>query len=251
MKQFEGKVAIVTGGTSGIGRATAIAYAREGAKVAVTGRREEKGLETVELIKEVGGEGLFIQTDVRDETQVKAMVEKTVSAFGRLDYAFNNAGVEQGATKLEDTLEKYYYKVFDTNVKGVWLSMKYQIPEMLKVGGGSIVNCSSVTGEVAMRQIPLYVSSKHAVIGLTKGFALDFAKKKIRVNAVSPAAIETDMIGRLGDSVEIKNYLNSLHPIGRIGKPEEVAEAVIWLSSDKSSFVTGQTILVDGGYTIQ
>jgi NAD(P)-dependent dehydrogenase (short-subunit alcohol dehydrogenase family) len=119
MKQFEGKVAIVTGGTSGIGRATAIAYAREGAKVAVTGRREEKGLETVELIKEVGGEGLFIQTDVRDETQVKTMVEKTVSAFGRLDYAFNNAGVEQGATKLEDTLEKYYYKVFDTNVKGV------------------------------------------------------------------------------------------------------------------------------------
>ena len=251
MKQFEGKVAIVTGGTSGIGRATAIAYAREGAKVAVTGRREEKGAETVEMIKEVGGEGLFIQTDVRDENQVKAMVEETVAKFGRLDFAFNNAGVEQGMTSLADTLEKYYYKVFDTNVKGVWLSMKYQIPEMLKVGGGSIVNCSSVTGEVAMKQVPLYVASKHAVIGLTKGFALDFAKKNIRVNAVSPAAIDTDMIGRLGKSEEVEKYLKSLHPIGRIGKPEEVAEAVIWLSSDKSSFVTGQTILVDGGYTIQ
>jgi NAD(P)-dependent dehydrogenase (short-subunit alcohol dehydrogenase family) len=250
MKQFEGKVAIVTGGTSGIGRATAVAYAREGAKVAVTGRRQEMGAETVKLINEVGGEGLFIQTDVRDESQVKAMVEKTVNAFGRLDYAFNNAGVEQGMTKLEDTLEKFYYKVFDTNVKGVWLSMKYQIPEMLKVGGGSIVNCSSVTGQIAMAKIPLYVASKHAVIGLTKGFALDFAKKNIRVNAVSPAAIETDMIGRMGKSDEITNYLNSLHPIGRIGKPEEVAEAVIWLSSDKSSFVTGQTITVDGGYTI-
>ncbi len=251
MKQFEGKVAIVTGGTSGIGRATAIAYAREGAKVVVTGRREEKGAETVELIKEVGGEGLFVQTDVRNEEAVKSMVEKTVSAFGRLDYAFNNAGVEQGMTKLEDTLEKYYYKVFDTNVKGVWLSMKYQIPEMLKVGGGSIINCSSVTGTVAMAKIPLYVASKHAVIGLTKGFALDYARKNIRVNNVAPAAIETDMIGRLGTSDEVKKYLNSLHPIGRIGKPEEVADAVVWLSSDKSSFITGQTILVDGGYTIQ
>ncbi len=251
MKQFEEKVAIVTGGTSGIGRATAIAYARDGAKVVVTGRREEMGAETVRLIEAAGGGGLFIQTDVRNEAEVKAMVEKTISAFGRLDYAFNNAGVEQGMTKLEDTLEKYYYKVFDTNVKGVWLSMKYQIPEMLKVGGGSIVNCSSVTGEVAMAKIPLYVASKHAVIGLTKGFALDYAQKNIRVNNVAPAAIETDMIGRLGSSDEVKNYLNSLHPIGRIGKPEEVADAVIWLSSDKSSFVTGQTILVDGGYTIQ
>jgi NAD(P)-dependent dehydrogenase (short-subunit alcohol dehydrogenase family) len=251
MKEFEGKVAIVTGGTSGIGRATAVAYARQGAKVVVTGRREKMGAETINLIEEAGGEGLFVQTDVRDETQVKAMVEKTIEAYGRLDYAFNNAGVEQGITKLEDMLEKYYYKVFDTNVKGVWLSMKYQIPEMLKAGGGSIINCSSVTGEVAMAKIPLYVASKHAVIGLTKGFALDFARKNIRVNAVSPAAIETDMIGRLGSGPEVENYLNSLHPIGRIGKPNEVAEAVIWLSSDKSSFVTGQTITVDGGYTIQ
>jgi len=251
MKQFEGKVAIVTGGTSGIGRAAAVAYAREGAKVAVTGRREEKGLETVELIKEAGGEGLFIQTDVRVEEQVKVMIEKTVSTFGGLDFAFNNAGVEQGVTKLEDMLEKYYYKVFDTNVKGVWLSMKYQIPEMLKAGGGSIVNCSSVTGTVAMKRIPLYVASKHAVIGLTKGFAVDYARKNIRINAVAPAAIETDMIGRLGTSDEVTKYLNSLHPVGRIGKPEEVADAVIWLSSEKSSFITGQTILVDGGYTIQ
>lgn len=251
MKQFEGKVAIVTGGTSGIGRATAIAYGREGAKVVVTGRREGKGAETVELIQKAGGEGLFIQTDVRREEEVKAMVEKTVSEFGRLDFAFNNAGVEQGATKLEDMLEKYYYKVFDTNVKGVWLSMKYQIPEMLKIGGGSIVNCSSVTGQVIMPQIPLYVASKHAVIGLTKGFAFDYAKKNIRVNAVAPAAIETDMIGRYTAVDERRaEFMKSLHPIGRIGNPDEVAETVLWLSSEKSSFVTGQTIFVDGGYTL-
>jgi NAD(P)-dependent dehydrogenase (short-subunit alcohol dehydrogenase family) len=251
MKQFEGKVAIVTGGTSGIGRATAIAYAREGAKVAVTGRREEKGAETIELIKDADGEGLFIQTDVRDEEQVKTMVEKTVETFGRLDFAFNNAGVEQGATKLSEMLEKYYYKVFDTNVKGVWLSMKYQIPEMLKVGGGSIINCSSVTGTLAMPHIPLYVASKHAVIGLTKGFALDYARKNIRINAVAPAAIDTDMIGRYAVDDEKRKFINSIHPIGRIGKPEEIADAVIWLSSEKSSFVTGQTILLDGGYTLQ
>lgn len=251
MKQFDGKVAIVTGGTSGIGRATAVAYAREGAKVVVTGRREEMGAETVKLIEEFGGEGLFIQTDVRIEEEVKSMVEKTVSAFGRLDYAFNNAGVEQGATKLADMLEKYYDKVFDTNVKGVWLSMKYQIPEILKVGGGAIINCSSVTGTVAMPHIPLYVASKHAVIGLTKGFALDYAKKNIRINCVAPAAVDTDMIGRFAVDEAKRNFMNSIHPIGRIGQPEEIADAVIWLSSDKSSFVTGQTIILDGGYTLQ
>jgi NAD(P)-dependent dehydrogenase (short-subunit alcohol dehydrogenase family) len=250
MKQFEGKVAIVTGGTSGIGRATAIAYSREGAKVVVTGRRAEKGAETVDLIKEAGGQGLFIQTDVRNEAEVKAMVEQTVGEFGRLDFAFNNAGVEQGATRLEDMLEKYYYKVFDTNVKGVWLSMKYQIPEMLKTGGGSIVNCSSVTGQVIMPNIPLYIASKHAVIGLTKGFAFDYAKKNIRINAVAPAAIDTDMIGRYAVDEAKQRFMNALHPVGRIGQPDEVAEAVLWLSSEKSSFITGQTIFIDGGYTL-
>jgi NAD(P)-dependent dehydrogenase (short-subunit alcohol dehydrogenase family) len=174
MKQFEGKVAIVTGGTSGIGRATAVAFAREGAKVVVTGRREEQGLETVKLIEEIGGEGLFVQTDVRIADEVKAMVEKTVSSFGRLDYAFNNAGVEQGFSAFPDLEEKYFDKVMDTNVKGVWLSMKYQIPEILKVGGGAIVNCASVAGVVGMSNAPVYIASKHAVVGLTKAAALEF-----------------------------------------------------------------------------
>jgi NAD(P)-dependent dehydrogenase (short-subunit alcohol dehydrogenase family) len=251
MKQFEGKVAIVTGGTSGIGRATAVAFAREGAKVVVTGRREEQGLETVKMIEEIGGEGLFVQTDVRVADEVKAMVEKTVSAFGRLDYAFNNAGVEQGFSAFPDLEEKYFDKVMDTNVKGVWLSMKYQIPEMLKAGGGAIVNCASVAGVIGMANAPAYIASKHAVVGLTKAAALEYGKQNIRINSVLPGGIETPMIDRFAATEGVRDYLASLHPIGRLGKPDEIAEAVIWLCSDKSSFVIGHSLLADGGWTAQ
>jgi NAD(P)-dependent dehydrogenase (short-subunit alcohol dehydrogenase family) len=251
MKQFEGKVAIVTGGTSGIGRATAVAFAREGAKVVVTGRRKEQGNETVKLIEEIGGEGLFVQTDVRIADEVKSMVEKTVSAFGRLDYAFNNAGVEQGFSAFPDLDEKYFDKVMDTNVKGVWLSMKYQIPEILKAGGGAIVNCASVAGIVGMATAPVYVASKHAVVGLTKAAALEYGKQNIRINAVLPGGIETPMIERFATDEATKKHLASFHPIGRLGKTEEIAESVIWLCSDKSSFVIGHSLLADGGWTAQ
>ena len=252
MNEFQGKVAIVTGGTSGIGRAAAVAYAKEGARVVVAGRRAAEGEETVRLLRAQGGEGFFVATDVSKAAQVKELVERTIQKFGRLDFAFNNAGIEQDPTPLLEQTEETYDRVMDINVKGVWLSMKYEIPAMLKTGGGSIVNTSSGLGVIAMPGIEIYVASKHAVIGLTKSAALEFGKQGIRVNAILPAVIETDMIRRFaGDKPEILAQLTALHPIGRIGKSEEIADAAIWLSSSKSSFVTGHSLLVDGGLTAQ
>ena len=252
MNEFQGKVALVTGGTSGIGRAAAVAYAREGAKVVVAGRRAAEGEETVRLVRAQGREALFVPTDVAQEAQVKNLIGRTLEQFGRLDFAFNNAGIEQAPTPfLEQTVETYD-QVMDINVKGVWLSMRYEIPAMLKSGGGAIVNTSSVAGVVAFPGIEVYAASKHAVIGLTKSAALEFAKQGIRINAVLPAAIETDMYRRfVGENAESKAALTAMHPIGRIGTPEEIADAVIWLSSSKSSFVIGHSLLVDGGFTAQ
>jgi NAD(P)-dependent dehydrogenase (short-subunit alcohol dehydrogenase family) len=252
MNEFQGKVALVTGGTSGIGRAAAIAYAREGAKVVVAGRRAAEGEETVRLVRAQGREAMFVPTDVAQEAQVKNLIGRTLEQFGRLDFAFNNAGIEQEPTPFLEQDEETYDRVMDINVKGVWLSMKYEIPAMLKTGGGSIVNTSSGLGVIAMPGIVIYVASKHAVIGLTKSAALEFGKQGIRVNAVLPAVIDTDMYRRfVGENAESKAALTAMHPIGRIGTPEEIADAVIWLSSSKSSFVIGHSLLVDGGFTAQ
>ena len=252
MNEFQGKVALVTGGTSGIGRAAAIAYAREGANVVVAGRRVAEGEETVRLVRSQGREAIFVPTDVAQEQQVKSLIARTLERFGRLDFAFNNAGIEQAPTPfLEQTMETYD-QVMDINVKGVWLSMKYEIPAMLKSGGGSIVNTSSGLGVIGMPGIEIYAASKHAVIGLTKSAALEFGKQGIRVNAVLPAAIDTEMFQRfVGENSEFRTQATALHPIGRIGKSEEIADAAIWLSSTKSSFVTGHSLLVDGGFTAQ
>jgi NAD(P)-dependent dehydrogenase (short-subunit alcohol dehydrogenase family) len=252
MNEFQGRVAIVTGGTSGIGRAAAIAYARAGAKVVVAGRRAAEGEETVRLIRAQRGEALFVPTDVAQHAQVKKLVGRTLEQFGRLDFAFNNAGIEQVPTPFLEQDEETYDRVMDINVKGVWLSMKYEIPAMLKAGGGAIVNTSSALGVIAFAGVEVYVASKHAVIGLTKSAALEYGKQGIRVNAVLPAVIETDMYERFtGEKPEMQAAMAALHPIGRIGTSEEVADAVIWLSSDKSSFVTGHSLLVDGGFTAQ
>ena len=252
MNDFQGKVAIVTGGTSGIGRAAAIAFARQGARVVVAGRRTAEGEETVRLLRAEGGEGLFVATDVAQAAQVKNLIGRTLERFGRLDFAFNNAGIEQQPTPFLDQNEEDYDRVMDINVKGVWLSMKYEIPAMLKSGGGSIVNTSSALGVIAFAGVEVYVASKHAVIGLTKSAALEYGKQGIRVNAVLPAVIETDMYERFtGEKPEMQAAMAALHPIGRIGTSEEVADAVIWLSSAKSSFVTGHSLLVDGGFTAQ
>lgn len=250
MKIFEGKVALVTGGTSGIGEAAALAFARQGAKTVVSGRREKEGEAIVGAIRCVGGEAIFVKADVSKDADVQALVEKTVVKFGRLDFAFNNAGVEEVMTSFADQAETVFDQVMDVNVKGVWLSMKYEIPAMLK-NGGSIVNTSSVAGLVGMAMVPVYVASKHAVNGLTKSAALEFSKKGIRINAVAPAAIDTRMYRDFASTEDMKKFLASLHPIGRIGRVEEVAGAVMYLCSEQASFITGQILPVDGGFTAQ
>ncbi|MBD1852053.1 SDR family oxidoreductase [Leptolyngbya sp. FACHB-711] len=249
---LQDKVALVTGGTSGIGRATAIAYAQQQAKVVVVGRRMDEGEETVRLIQEADGEAIFVQADVTKEADVKAMVDKAVGAFGRLDIAFNNAGTVGENPSLIEQTEAEYDRTMNVNVKGVWLSMKYEIAQMLKQGSGSIVNMASVVGFVAYPIQPLYAASKHAVVGLTKAAALQCAKAGIRINAVAPAAIQTDMLeAATGGQDEVKAYITGLHPIGRIGTPLEVANAVLFLSSDLASFTTGATLMVDGGFVAQ
>ncbi|MFS0517443.1 SDR family oxidoreductase [Nostoc sp. UIC 10607] len=249
---LQDKVALVTGGTSGIGRATAIAYAQQQAKVVVVGRRMDEGEETVRLIQKIDGEAIFVQADVTKEADVKAMVDKAVGVFGRLDIAFNNAGMVGENPSLIEQTEAEYDRTMNVNVKGVWLSMKYEIAQMLKQGSGSIVNTSSGAGVVAVPTQSLYTASKHAVIGLTKAAALQYAKAGIRINVVAPAAIETDMFeAATGGQDEVKAYITGLHPIGRIGTPLEVANAVLFLSSDLASFITGETLMVDGGYVVQ
>lgn len=252
MADFDGKVALVTGGGVGIGRATAHAFAREGAKVVIGNRSVERGEAVVKAIQGDGGEASFLRTDVSSEDDVRALVEHAVSTFGRLDVAFNNAGVEGLVAPLADQTDENYRYVMDINVKGVWLSMKYQILQMLKTGGGAIVNNSSVAGVVGFPGLAVYSASKHAVMGLTKCAALEYSAQGIRVNTVNPAVIDTSMVDRLADSLETtKDELSTLHPIGRIGQVDEVANAVLWLCSDKASFVTGTDLCVDGGFTAQ
>jgi NAD(P)-dependent dehydrogenase (short-subunit alcohol dehydrogenase family) len=239
------KVAIVTGGSSGIGRATAIALAKQGVKVTVAARRSKEGEETVRLIKEAGSDGIFVKTDVANENDVRSLVEKTVKQYNRLDYAFNNAGIEEMTTPLVDQTSEVFDQIMNVNVKGVWLSMKYEIPEMIRNGGGAIVNTSSGAGVIGYPQQPIYIASKHAVLGLTKSAALEYAKSGIRINAIAPGVTETEMAERVDK--QLIESLKSIPPIGRIGDPQEIANAVVWLLSDKASFVLGHRLLVDGG----
>ena len=242
------KAAIITGGSSGIGRAAAVALAKQGVKIAIAARRAKEGEETVRLVKEAGSEGIFVKTDVANEDDVRSLVDKTVKTYGRLDYAFNNAGTEETTTSLVDQTSEVFDQIMNVNVKGVWLSMKYEIPEMIRTGGGVIVNTSSGAGVIGIPQQSIYSASKYAVLGMTKSAALEYAKSGIRINAVAPGGVETDMLERVGeDNKQFVETLKSMHPIGRIGDPEEIANAVVWLLSDKASFVLGHTLLLDGG----
>ena len=252
--KLDGKTALVTGGGSGIGRATSLAYAREGARVVVADVNVEGGEETVLRIKEAGGDAILVHADVSKPEDTQAMVAQAVEAFGSLDCAFNNAGISGGRDRrlTADYLEDDWDRVIGINLKGVWLCMKAEIPQMLKQGGGAIVNTASIMGLVSTSGSAAYTAAKHGVVGLTKAAALEYAKSGVRVNAVCPGYIHTPMVQDRLDTVDgYEDQLKSRHPVGRLGEPEEIAEAVLWLSSDAASFVTGHNMPVDGGYTAQ
>ncbi|MGH9493107.1 MAG: SDR family oxidoreductase [Terriglobales bacterium] len=248
-KELEGKVGIVTGGTSGIGREAAVLFAKAGAKVVVAGRRQAEGEETVGLVRAAGGDALFVKTDVSQAAEVQALVQKTVEKFGRLDVAFNNAGIEGSWIPIAEQPAEDWDRTIGINLKGTWLCLKYEIQQMLKQGeGGAIVNMASIAGLIGSPGAAAYCASKHGVLGLTKSAALETARSGIRVNAVCPAVIETPMGERLWGEPEARKYALGLHPIGRFGTPMEVAEAVVWMCSERASFMTGQSLVLDGGF---
>ncbi len=249
---LEGKVALVTGGSSGIGRAAALAFARAGAKVVIGNRRLAEGEETVRLVRDAGGEATLFKTDVTRAAEVEALVSKAVDAYGRLDCAFNNSGTTGVMARTAECTEENWDHVLTLNLKGVWLCMKYELLQMLKQGGGAIVNNASVAGMVGLRGGPAYSASKGGVIQLTRTAALEYAKKGIRVNAVCPGYVLTDMTeGHLKTNPEFEGQIKKYQPLGRLGTAEEVAEAVVWLCSDAASFVTGHPLVIDGGSVAQ
>jgi NAD(P)-dependent dehydrogenase (short-subunit alcohol dehydrogenase family) len=246
----DGKAALVTGGGSGIGRATALKLAQEGARVMIADYVQESGERTVKMIKDAGGNASFFSADVSMAKQIEAMVAKAVETYGRLDCAFNNAGIEgrMGGSTVECS-EENFDRTIAVNLKGVWLCMKYEIPQMLKQGGGSIVNTASALGLVAIAGAPAYNASKHGVVGLTRTAALEYAAKNIRVNCVCPGVIRTPMVERVIDSGNFSEQdFIAGEPVGRMGKPEEIAAGVVWLLSDAASFVTGHPMAIDGGW---
>lgn len=252
MSSFKNKTVLITGGTSGIGKVTAFDMASRGANVVITGRRDKEGEAVAEEIRKHGVKGAFVRGDVTDERHIERAVAEAVKITGTLDYAFNNAGIELiGVTAADATVDDYR-KVFDINVLGVILSMKHEIRAMLKTGKGSIVNNASAAGSVSMPAFGIYCASKHAVLGLTKAAALEVGKQGIRVNAVSPAGTQTDMMERfLGDNQEARAGFAAAHPIGRVAQSKEIAGAVAFLFSDEASFVVGHDLRVDGGFTAQ
>jgi NAD(P)-dependent dehydrogenase (short-subunit alcohol dehydrogenase family) len=247
MNTFAGKVALVTGGSSGIGRAAAIKFGERGARVVVAARREKESKETVEMIRKAGGEAMFVQTDVRIASQVENMVNQTVKKYGRLDIAFNNAGVGGIMARMIRTSEEVFDELVDTNFKGVWLSMKYEIPVMQKQGGGVIINNASIAGVATAERLAVYSGSKHAVVGISNAAATEYGKDNIRVVTVCPGWIKTRMTEELRAQKDADTTIQNTVPLKRMGEPEEVAEMVIWLASDAASFVTGGTFIISGG----
>ena len=255
MAEFNGKVVLITGATSGIGEAAAHAFAREGATVIVNGRRAKRGREVVAAIEASGGIAEFIQADVSKEAEVATMIDTILEHHGRLDVAFNNAGVEgKMGEPLDEQTDADYRENVDTNIGGVVWSMKHEIKAMLGSGGGSIVNTASIFSQIGMQGMALYTASKHAIVGLTRAAALEHATDNIRVNAVSPGGVETEMFeraaGPIEENSEGRQFFTNFHPMGRISLPDEQAEAVLFLASDKASFVNGANLAVDSGWSI-
>jgi NAD(P)-dependent dehydrogenase (short-subunit alcohol dehydrogenase family) len=251
--EFSGKVAFITGAANGIGRATALAFAGKGASVVVADVNEQGIQETVRLIEERGGKALAVRCDVAQAADVKAALAKTVETFGRLDFAFNNAGIEpKKPSPTAEYDQEEWDRIFDINLRGVFLCMKHEIPLILQQGGGAIVNTSSGAGIIGIKGSPAYTAAKHGVIGLTKAAALDYAAQKLRVNAVCPGYIETPMMDRFtGGTPEGRAKVIAEEPVGRMGKPEEIAAAVLWLCSDAAAFMIGHAMVIDGGQTVQ
>jgi NAD(P)-dependent dehydrogenase (short-subunit alcohol dehydrogenase family) len=248
MAEMAGRVAIVTGGSSGIGRSTSLLYARHGARVVVSDINVEAGGETVQLIEEAGGQATFVKADVSEPDACRELVEQTLERFGRLDFACNNAGVEGASAPTGEYEIQDWERVIRINLSSVFYCMRYQIPAMVRNGGGAIVNMASILGQVAFASAPAYVAAKHGVVGLTRNAAVEYATQNIRVNAVGPAFIRTPLIAALEQDEGTHKQLVALHPIGRLGEPGEVAELVVFLSSDRASFMTGAYYPVDGGY---
>jgi NAD(P)-dependent dehydrogenase (short-subunit alcohol dehydrogenase family) len=250
-RRFAGKVAFVTGAGSGIGRATATAFAAEGADIALADIDSAGNEETAHIVAEHGGRVLAVECDVTSSSDVKTAVERTVQELGRLDVAFNNAGIEQPPTTLVDTTEDDWSRLLDIDLRSAFLCMKYEIPAMLEHGGGSIVNTSSGAGVIGIRGQAAYVAAKHGLIGLTKSAALEYAAQGVRVNAICPGIIETPMMHRFsGGTPEGRARVIDQEPVGRMGSPEEIASAVLWLSSDLGAFATGHAMVIDGGQTV-
>lgn len=248
MEQFVGKVALVTGGGSGIGRATSLAFAKKGAKVVIVGRTREKIVETQEMIRNLGGEAIAVQVDVSADKQVRKMIQTTIDRFGRLDFACNAAGIGGKLAPTADVTEEDFDFTLAINLKGVWLCMKYQIHQMLKQGSGVIVNISSINGLDGTPNAAIYSASKSGVISLTKSAALEYAKSNIRINAVCPGAIRTPMLEQVFNKTGItQSQYESQIPINRIGDPNDIADSVTWLCSDEASYITGHIMVIDGG----
>jgi NAD(P)-dependent dehydrogenase (short-subunit alcohol dehydrogenase family) len=245
---MQDKVALVTGGTAGIGQATAVAFARLGARVVVCGRREAEGQQTVELIRAAGGDGFFMQADISDEPAVQRLIQAIVERYDRLDYAFNNAGYGGIPGPMVEGTRENWEQVISVNLTGTWLCMKFELQQMLRQGHGAIVNMASVGGVWGTAGIAPYVAAKHGIVGLTKTAAFECAPFGVRINVVGPGGIETAMLSQIMPP-ELMQKFGQFHPIKRLGQPEEVANTVVWLCSDQASFVTGATIMVDGGVT--
>lgn len=250
--RFEGKVVFLTGAGNGIGRATAIAFAREGAQLAIVDIAEEANAETARLVREAGGEALPLRADVTAEADVVAAIQAAITHYGRIDIAFNNVGVDQRVGPLHGTTLDEFHRTIDLNVTSMFLCLRHEIPHMLDNGGGVIVNTASGAGLIGIKGTAVYATAKHAVVGLTRSAALDYADRNIRINAVAPGIVETDMMRRVsGGTEQGRADMVAEEPIGRLGQPEEIASAVLWLASDGASFALGSTLVVDGGHTIR
>lgn len=249
--QFKDKVALITGATSGIGKATALAFAQSGAEVVVTGVQQDEGESVVKQIQDDGGDAIFVNVDVTNQADVDKMMAEVSKTYGRLDYAYNNAGIEGETAATAESSEENWNRVLDINLTGVWRCMRAEIPLILASGGGALVNCSSVAGVMGFAGTGPYVASKHGVIGLTKAAALEYATQNIRVNAVCPGVIHTPMVDRVTYQNEAAvQQLSSVAPLGRMGTAEEIAAAVLWLCSDESGYVVGHPLVLDGGWTV-